>query len=86
LSAYDRIGVMRAGTFGRLLPDDVYDARAAAAAVTCPVVLVHGSADDTLPLDGARALQRAIGAHAAMVELPGRGHVDYLAELPALRW
>ena len=86
LSAYDRIGVMRAGTFGRLLPDDVYDARAAAAAVTCPVVLVHGSADDTLPLDGARALQRAIGAHAAMVELPGSGHVDYLAELPALRW
>jgi len=89
LSAFDRIGVMRAGAFGRLLPDDVYDACAAAAAVTCPVVLVHGSADDALPVAGARALQRAIGAHATFVELPGRGHVDYLAELaelPALRW
>lgn len=84
LSAYDRIPVMRSGAFGRLLPDDVYDAAAVAAAVTCATVLVHGSDDDALPIDGARTLQRALGGAARWIELPGRGHVDYLSELATL--
>lgn len=84
LSAYDRIAVMGAGPFGRLRPPDVYDAGAAAPAVTCPVVLVHGGADDALPLAGARALWQRLGGAGRFVELPDRGHVDYLRELPAL--
>jgi pimeloyl-ACP methyl ester carboxylesterase len=84
LSAYDRIAVMRDGPFGRLLPGDVYDAIGAAGRVTCPTTIVHGVDDDALPLSGSRALHRTLGPRARLVELPGRGHVDYLGELAAL--
>ncbi|MGE3174847.1 MAG: alpha/beta hydrolase [Planctomycetota bacterium] len=84
LSAFDRIPVMRHGAFGRLLPGDVYDAVTAAPAVTCDAVLLHGTADDALPIEGARALRRALGGRSQWIELPGRGHVDYLAELGTL--
>jgi len=84
LSAYDRITVMRGGLLGRFQPSDVYDAMPAAPQVTCDVVLVHGTADDALPIAGARALLRALGPRARLVELPGKGHVDYLQDLESL--
>jgi pimeloyl-ACP methyl ester carboxylesterase len=84
LSAYDRITVMRGGLLGRLQPGDVYDAMPAAPHITCDVVLVHGTADDALPLAGARALLRALGPRARLVELAGKGHADYLQDLDSL--
>jgi hypothetical protein len=47
-------------------------------------VIVHGTADDALPIAGARALQTAIGAKATLHELPGKGHVDLWADLRRL--
>ena len=85
LSAYDRITVMSARAFGRFLPSDVYDAMPAAPRVTCETVLVHGTADDALPIAGARALQRALGGPTRFVELAGKGHVDYLQQLASLQ-
>jgi pimeloyl-ACP methyl ester carboxylesterase len=84
LSAYDRITVMRPGLLGRFQPSDVYDAMPAAPQVTCPVVLVHGTSDDALPIAGARALQQKLGGTTRFVELAGKGHVDYLQELATL--
>jgi pimeloyl-ACP methyl ester carboxylesterase len=85
LSAYDRITVMRPGLLGRFQPSDVYDAMTAAPQVNCEVMLVHGTADDALPIAGARALQQALGPRARLVELPGKGHVDYLQQLAGLQ-
>lgn len=80
-AAAARIAVMRHGAFGRFLPADVYDATASLAAVPCPTVVVHGSVDDALPIDGARALAAALGARATLHELPGKGHLDLWDDL-----
>lgn len=76
LAAGERIPVMRAGLFGRFLPDDVYDATPALPRVTCPVVIVHGTADEALPIEGARAVHAALGTRSTLHELPGKGHFD----------
>jgi pimeloyl-ACP methyl ester carboxylesterase len=83
-AAAPRISVMRHGLFGRFLPDDDYDATAALAAVPCPTVVVHGTDDDALPIDGARALAAALGARATLHELPGKGHLDLWDDLRRL--
>lgn len=83
-AASARIPVMRHGLLGRFLPDDVYDAGPAIAAVTCPVVLVHGTDDDALPIGEARALANAFGPRVQFHEVPGRGHVDLWQDLRRL--
>jgi len=75
-AAGERIPIMRHGLFGRFLSDDVYDATAAAATVSCPVIIVHGADDDALPIATARSLRERIGDHATLHELPGKGHTD----------
>ena len=84
LAAGDVIPVMPAGVLGRFLPDDRYDALAAAPRVTCPVTIVHGALDDALPLAGARRLQQAFPGEVEFRELPGVGHVDLLGRLGSL--
>ncbi|MFO1077881.1 MAG: thioesterase domain-containing protein [Planctomycetota bacterium] len=74
-AAAPSIPVMPAGLFGRFRPDDVYDATAGAPLVTCPVAIVHGEADDALPLAGARALAARFKA-ANLYVAPGKGHAD----------
>lgn len=86
LSACDTLSVRAAGRWGRLRPADRYDALADAAAVTCDVLMVHGSDDDALPIAGAHRLQQTLGGPVRLVELPGRGHADYLADLADFVW
>ncbi len=76
IAAGERIPVMQHGAFGRFLPDDVFDLSAALPAVTCPVVIVHGAADDALPVAGARAIAARLGARATLHEIAGKGHFD----------
>jgi uncharacterized protein len=83
-AASARIPVMRHGIFGRFLPDDVYEAGEAAARVTCPVVIVHGTVDQALPIGGARELAAALGRVATLHEVPGKGHLDLWADLRRL--
>lgn len=80
------IPVMPYGTFGRFLPDDVYDATAALPQVTCPTVLIHGTIDAALPIEGARTIARALGARAMTHELPGIGHLDVWPHVRKLAW
>lgn len=75
-AAGESIAIMPHGAFGRFLPDDVYDAAAAAPRVACPTVIVHGTADTALPIATARALRRLIGDHATLHELADKGHTD----------
>lgn len=46
-----------------------------AARVTCPVLLIHGEADPTVPADSARQLADAIGANASVKIIKGADHV-----------
>lgn len=79
------VAVMPFGPFGRFRADDHYDAGPALARVRGPVVIAHGTADDVLPLAGARELARALGDRATLHELPGRTHFDLWPELQRLR-
>lgn len=44
--------------------------------VRCPVLVVHGTADNTVPLAHGRRLARAGGERVRFLELNGRGHSD----------
>lgn len=86
IAAAEQIPVMPYGTFGRFLADDVFDATAAVAQVDCPTLIVHGVADDALPIAGARRLAAALGARATLHEIPGKGHLDLWDDVRQLLW
>ena len=44
--------------------------------ISCPVMIVHGDADEIVPIAQSRRLLHLLHRHASMVELPGVGH-DY---------
>jgi pimeloyl-ACP methyl ester carboxylesterase len=72
--------------YGPFVRDDLYSNEGLVAAVRCPVFIVAGDRDKALPIDlHARPLARAFGAHARYLELPGKGHVDYLTDAASLR-
>ncbi|MCK5943004.1 MAG: hypothetical protein KAI24_13585 [Planctomycetes bacterium] len=78
------IAIRPHGLFGRFRASDRYEAASAAARVTCPVVVAHGSDDDALPIAGARALAERMQAQ--FVEIDGRGHADLWREVRAEVW
>ncbi len=43
---------------------------------TCPLLVVHGSDDHTVPVEHGRRLATAGGERVRLLELPGRGHSD----------
>jgi uncharacterized protein len=72
--------------YGPLVRDDLYSNEGLAAAVRCPVLIVAGDHDEALPINlHARPLARSFGARASYLELPGKGHVDYLTDAASLR-
>lgn len=81
VAAAERIAVRAHGVAGRFTRADQYVASTASGAT--PVLLVHGSADDALPIAGARALAAAFGPGATLHELPGRNHFDLWADVAA---
>lgn len=80
----ERIPVMRFGPLGRFWPDDVYDLTDALPRITVPTVIVHGTDDDALPIDEARRIAKALGAHATLHEVAGKGHHDLWDDLRRL--
>ncbi len=48
---------------------------AAAAEVTQPWLLIHGTADDVVPVEDSRAAVEAAATRTRLVELPGEGHM-----------
>jgi pimeloyl-ACP methyl ester carboxylesterase len=55
-----------------------YDSVAAAAAVRCPTLVVHGTADTIIPLRHGQAVAAALGGHARLAPVAGAGHNDLL--------
>lgn len=61
----------------RLLLRDRYDNASKVARLRAPLLVIHGSADDIVPVEQGRELVRlATGAPARLVEVPRRGHND----------
>ncbi|MEI6178937.1 MAG: alpha/beta fold hydrolase [Verrucomicrobiota bacterium] len=58
---------------GWLLPD-IFDSEANLRKTTMPVLIVHGSADKLMPVDGANQLGRAAGERAQLRIVQGQGH------------
>jgi pimeloyl-ACP methyl ester carboxylesterase len=67
-----------------LLLRDTYDNLGAAPRVTCPVLILHGSSDRTIPVDHARRLAAAFPGKATLTLAPGFDHDD-LARWPDYR-
>lgn len=79
MAAAPALTLRRHGPFGRLLPGDEY--QAATSPGQCPVLVLHGDADLTLPITDARELATRFGSRATLHELPGRGHLDLWPEV-----
>ena len=65
---------------------DRFDNLAAIRAVTAPVFLYHGTADETVPFAAAQALKEAGGGEVTVVPLEGGGHHVPMDRLAALVW
>jgi pimeloyl-ACP methyl ester carboxylesterase len=52
--------------------------------INCPVLIIHGTADDIVPINQSRRLKHLIGPNASLVELPNVKH-DYKQEGAAER-
>jgi fermentation-respiration switch protein FrsA (DUF1100 family) len=64
------------------LPDR-FDNRAAIARVAKPILVLHGSEDEVVPFENAKALQAAAAGPVRLLKLEGAGHgVDFAALAP----
>ncbi len=84
LSAYDQIQVTQDAWWAPWSFADVYDAVEQTRDSRVDTLLVHGTLDDAVPVAAARTLAAALGPRARLIELPGRGHVDWLEDEAAL--
>jgi hypothetical protein len=63
-------------TPARLLVQDRFDTLSKIGQIGAPVLILHGSADRTIPVGHARRLLAAASPLARLVEIPDAGHVD----------
>ncbi len=70
------------GPLAPFLVPDRFDNLSKIAALTCPIVIVHGTRDEVVPFEMGRRLAAA-GRNVRFIPLEGRGHND-LPELPRL--
>lgn len=69
--------------FGGFDPDTA-DAERVIKNLKVPLVLIHGEADDFVPCDMSRELQKASGGKITLHTVPGAAHgVSYLVDMPA---
>jgi 3-oxoadipate enol-lactonase len=73
-AAWDRSGLSIA--FRCLMDRD--DITGRLAEITCPALVVHGTADAAIPLALAQALRAGLGGDAALVPVDGAGHASNL--------
>jgi fermentation-respiration switch protein FrsA (DUF1100 family) len=61
----------------RLLMTDRYETLPAAARVTAPLLVVHGEADDIIPVDMGRQVAATVKGPSQVATFPGAGHSDH---------
>ncbi len=70
------LALARAGRLAEFDPDAVSPERSAARLGPRPVLLIHGTADDRIPLAHAERLRAALGARGEWYPVPGGGHEE----------
>lgn len=80
LSPYERLQVTQDVWWAPWTFADEYDAVLHAGDSNVEALLVHGASDDAVPVQAARALAQVMGTRATLIELPGRGHADWLGD------
>jgi uncharacterized protein len=71
----------------RLMMRDRFDTMSSAPRIEIPVLIMHGTADETVPFDMGETLSRTF-PHATLVPIPGAGHNLYYEQVlsPAEKW
>lgn len=83
LAGASEIAMVHPVPWAKLTRGDVFIVGDELDAVKCPVRLFHGTADEALPVEQARAMAARLGARGTLVELPGVTHAEILtATLP----
>lgn len=70
----------------RLLPFDKFDSLAKIGRVRCPVLVIHGTADRTVPFSHGRRLYDGVRAPKEKLWVEGAGHVDVEESSGAAYW
>jgi pimeloyl-ACP methyl ester carboxylesterase len=85
LASVDDIVMVRPSFYAKLDPGDVLETHPYLDAVPAPVLVVQGTADESLmgPEQG-RAIAKKLGERATYLELPGVGHIALLSNATAL--
>lgn len=60
---------------------DSWDTASLVRDIACPVLIVHGDADDLISIEHGRRLTALFGARARLVEVPGAGHNGLFEDL-----
>lgn len=85
LASVDDIVMVRQSFYAKLDPGDVFETRPYLDAVPAPVLVIQGTADESLmgPEQG-RAIAKKLGERATYLELAGVGHIALLSNATAL--
>lgn len=85
LASVDDIVMVRRSFYAKLDPGDVFETRPYLDAISAPVLVVQGTADESLMGPGqGRAIAEKLGARATYLELPGVGHIALLSNATVL--
>lgn len=76
----------RVMTHIKLLPFDCFDNLPRLRVIDCPVLLIHGKKDQTVPFSHALKNRSVVGPKARTLWLPEAGHNDILAVDPKRYW
>jgi pimeloyl-ACP methyl ester carboxylesterase len=74
LASVTKVEMNPSGLWARLALGDMYDILPFEPDLPAPILVVHGTADSSLPLAASRDLAARLGARATFVEIPGAAH------------
>jgi hypothetical protein len=72
------------GRVGAVFTTMQFDAKAKIGRVDAPVLMLHGAADRTVPVELGRQLRDAVPTHVRWIEVPGGSHSRLHSEAPEL--
>lgn len=85
LAPFTELAIVGDSPLARLSTGERYETAPQLAPLQGPVLVLHGAADESLPVQMGREVAAALGPRARYQELPGVGHLGLLGEPRALQ-